>query len=81
MQLVLQAHRQEKVIVYMLTCACVDFWTTALSHVPAAKDLVVHALHGKMKQRVRDVKLAAFATSAAGWHLQHRVYHLLAYWC
>ncbi|KAK9791145.1 hypothetical protein WJX73_001123 [Symbiochloris irregularis] len=62
----LQAHRQEKVIVYMLTCACVDFWASVLHTLPAASDLVVHALHGRMKQRVRDAKLAAFTAPGPG---------------
>ena len=62
----MQAHRQEKVIVYMLTCACVDFWASALPHVPEAQGLSIHALHGRMKQRVRDAKLGAFTSSAAG---------------
>ena len=62
----MQAHRQEKVIVYMITCSCVDFWDIAIPHVPQASGLSVHALHGRMKQRVRDAQLAAFTSSSAG---------------
>lgn len=50
----------------MLTCACVDFWASVLHELPAAKDLAVHALHGRMKQRVRDAKLAAFTAPGPG---------------
>lgn len=53
-------------IVYMLTCACVDFWAAVLPHVHDAKGLIVHALHGRMKQRARDARLAAFRSSSAG---------------
>ncbi|CAL8464167.1 g3702 [Coccomyxa elongata] len=62
----LQEHRDEKVIVYFLTCACVDFYSLALPAAAGAEQLDVTALHGKMKQSQREAKLAAFAASPSG---------------
>jgi hypothetical protein len=46
----LDLHRSEKVIVYCLTCACVEFFALILRRLPALKGLKVAALHGKLKQ-------------------------------
>ncbi len=51
---------------YFLTCACVDFFVTALARLPAAKGLAVTSLHGRMKQAAREAALAAFADAPAG---------------
>ncbi len=53
-------------IVYFLTCACVDFYSLALPAAAGAEQLDVTALHGKMKQSQREAKLAAFAASPSG---------------
>lgn len=53
-------------IVYFLTCACVDFYSLALPATAGAEQLNVTALHGKMKQSQREAKLAAFAASPSG---------------
>jgi hypothetical protein len=41
-----------QVIVYFLTCACVDFFTTVLPHLPGMgkAKLQLFALHGRLKQ-------------------------------
>jgi ATP-dependent RNA helicase DDX55/SPB4 len=67
----LQEHEEDKVIVYFLTCACVDFYALALPVVMAAAgkgtpQTRVVALHGKMKQAQREAKLAAFTSSQSG---------------
>lgn len=46
----LNAHRSEKVIVYFLTCACVEFYALVLKRVAVLKGLEVSSLHGKLKQ-------------------------------
>eukprot|EP00850_Spirogloea_muscicola_P010909 SM000065S20258 [mRNA] locus=s65:520709:524139:- [translate_table: standard] len=58
----LQQHKDKKLIVYFLTCACVDYWALALPLVLAHScALPVFALHGKMKQRAREKVLADFS--------------------
>jgi len=62
----LQEHKDQKVIAFMLTCACVDLHATLLKNLPAAKGLQVKALHGRMKQSQRQATLSAFAAQKAG---------------
>ena len=59
-----------KVIVYFLTCACVDYFATALEEggpvFPVKKEAPkTVALHGKMKQAQREAALAQFAANDA----------------
>lgn len=62
----LAAHPNEKIIVYFLTCACVDYFATALARLAPCKRLSLHPLHGRMKQAARETTLAAFAGAASG---------------
>jgi ATP-dependent RNA helicase DDX55/SPB4 len=62
----LASHPDEKIIVYFLTCACVDYFATALPRLSACKKLSFHALHGRMKQAVRETTLASFAGATSG---------------
>ena len=64
--LAVQEHREQKVIAFMLTCACVDLHATLLKNLPAAKGLQVNALHGRMKQSQRQATLQAFAAQKSG---------------
>lgn len=57
----LQARTQEKVVVYFLTCACVEFYRTVLPRLPQLKGVPVKALYGKMKQAAREKTLQEFA--------------------
>ena len=60
----LAEHREEKLIVYFLTCACVDYFAALLPvlGLDGARALPpLHALHGRQPQRQRDAALAAFA--------------------
>jgi len=60
----IEEHRECKVIVYFLTCACVDFYESALSAL--LSDIHPIALHGKMKQSAREAALGKFTTQEAG---------------
>ena len=61
-----QEHREEKIIVYFLTCAAVDFYALALP-IAAGKDgTQASALHGKMKQSQREATLAGFTAKPGG---------------
>lgn len=62
----LQEHKQQKVIAFMLTCACVDLWASLIKRLPEAAGLQVAALHGRMKQSQRQSTLAHFASQPAG---------------
>ena len=62
----LQSHQQDKVIVYFLTCACVDLYAALLLRLPGAAPLPVCALHGRMKQAAREAVLADFTDLPAG---------------
>ena len=75
----LMKHSEEKVIVYFLTCACVDYFSLALgamskaairsgaapSSVFSAKKNM-HVLHGRMKQAAREAALHAFSKAGKG---------------
>ena len=62
-----QERAGEKVIVYFLTCAAVDFYALALPLVaPEKAGIGVRALHGRMKQAQRQATLAAFAKAPSG---------------
>lgn len=62
----IQAHADDKVIVYFLTCASVDFFSTALAQLPHMASAKLFALHGKMKQAAREGVMASYTSSTAG---------------
>ena len=62
----MQAHADDKVIVYFLTCASVDFFSTALAQLPQMASAKLFALHGKMKQAAREAVMASYTSSTAG---------------
>ena len=62
----MQEHREEKIIVYFLTCAAVDFYALAIPIAAGKGGLQTSALHGKMKQSQREATLAAFAAKPGG---------------
>ncbi|KAK9812827.1 hypothetical protein WJX72_004361 [[Myrmecia] bisecta] len=62
----LQEHEDQKVIVYFLTCACVDFYAAILGRLPSLKAQAIKALHGRMKQAAREATLAAYTSLQAG---------------
>ncbi|KAG0613699.1 hypothetical protein M758_6G123000 [Ceratodon purpureus] len=62
----LSEHRKNKIILYFMTCACVDYWAIILPQLEALSGIQAVALHGKMKQAVREKALAVFAGLSAG---------------
>ncbi|XP_024387826.1 DEAD-box ATP-dependent RNA helicase 18 isoform X1 [Physcomitrium patens] len=59
-------HRQNKIILYFMTCACVDYWAIMLPQLESLSGLQAVALHGKMKQAAREKALAMFSGMTAG---------------
>ena len=43
----LESHRKSKIILFFLTCACVDFFYKLLSRLPQLSDIPVLSLHGR----------------------------------
>lgn len=74
----LKPRASEKIIVYFLTCACVDYFSIILPRLHAALEKrnlitgtsqrrpVFYSLHGRMKQVARENTLAAFASASSG---------------
>ncbi|DBA74767.1 TPA: hypothetical protein ACH3X2_009290 [Trebouxia sp. C0005] len=62
----IQDHQDDKVIVYFLTCASVDFFQSALTQLPDMKAAQLYALHGKMKQAAREAVMSSYTGSPAG---------------
>ena len=49
-----------KVMVYFLTCACVDYYALALTRLAALRDAPIRPLHGKMAPKTRTKTLEWF---------------------
>lgn len=60
----LQDHSTEKIIVFCLTCACVDFYGNALKHL--LPSLSIEPLHGKMVQKRREKSMERFRNDEEG---------------
>ncbi|KAK4750158.1 hypothetical protein SAY87_027607 [Trapa incisa] len=63
---ILIKNKSNKLIVYFMTCACVDYWGTVLPRLSALKSLSLVPLHGKMKQSVREKALSSFTSMSSG---------------
>ncbi|XP_052188087.1 DEAD-box ATP-dependent RNA helicase 18 [Diospyros lotus] len=59
-------NKSKKIIIYFMTCACVDYWGIVLPRLPALKGFSLLPLHGKMKQTARDKALASFTSLSSG---------------
>ena len=57
----LQEHRHEKIIVFFLTCACVDYFGSSLSTL--VPECNIEMLHGKMVQKRRERTIECFRTN------------------
>ncbi|KAL6980752.1 DEAD-box ATP-dependent RNA helicase 18 [Sarracenia purpurea var. burkii] len=55
-------NKSKKIIIYFMTCACVDYWGVALPRLAALKGFSLIPLHGKMKQTAREKALASFTS-------------------
>ncbi|KAI4306496.1 hypothetical protein L6164_029769 [Bauhinia variegata] len=63
---ILIKNRSKKIIIYFMTCACVDYWGVALTRLSVLKGFSLIPLHGKMKQTVREKALASFTSLSNG---------------
>ncbi|KAL1368149.1 hypothetical protein AAHE18_02G100500 [Arachis hypogaea] len=59
-------NRSRKVIIYFMTCACIDYWGVVLPRLSVLKGFSLVPLHGKMKQTVREKALASFTSLSNG---------------
>ncbi|CAN0888427.1 DEAD-box ATP-dependent RNA helicase 18 [Linum grandiflorum] len=59
-------NKSKKIIVYYMTCACVDYWGVVLPQLSALKSLSLIPLHGKMKQSARDKAFENFTSLTSG---------------
>eukprot|EP00566_Odontella_aurita_P008784 CAMPEP_0113543428 /NCGR_PEP_ID=MMETSP0015_2-20120614/10151_1 /TAXON_ID=2838 /ORGANISM="Odontella" /LENGTH=830 /DNA_ID=CAMNT_0000443583 /DNA_START=62 /DNA_END=2554 /DNA_ORIENTATION=- /assembly_acc=CAM_ASM_000160 len=63
----LRQHRDEKVIIFFLTCACVEFYGAALEGLLRPKaDFYVETLHGRMVQKRREKAMERFRADEDG---------------
>ncbi|KAM7491885.1 hypothetical protein LguiA_034806 [Lonicera macranthoides] len=56
----------QKIIVYFMTCASVDYWGLVLPLLAELKGFSLISLHGKMKQSAREKALASFTSLSSG---------------
>ncbi|XP_044461559.1 DEAD-box ATP-dependent RNA helicase 18 isoform X2 [Mangifera indica] len=59
-------NNSKKIIIYFMTCACVDYWGVVLPRLAVLKGLSLIPLHGKMKQTAREKALASFISLSSG---------------
>eukprot|EP01018_Ginkgo_biloba_P010644 Gb_12810 [translate_table: standard] len=62
----LSDHMSKKIIVYFMTCACVDYWGIVLPQLSVLKGCPLISLHGRMKQSMREKALASFSKLSGG---------------
>ncbi|KAJ4769064.1 RNA helicase [Rhynchospora pubera] len=62
----LSQYSSKKIIIYFMTCACVDYWGVVLPQIKALKGSKITPLHGKMKQVNREKALASFSSLPSG---------------
>eukprot|EP00033_Pygsuia_biforma_P005058 GCRY01005551.1.p1 GENE.GCRY01005551.1~~GCRY01005551.1.p1 ORF type:complete len:600 (+),score=84.63 GCRY01005551.1:123-1922(+) len=62
----LQRHKENKVIVFVLTCAYVDFLSKVIPQVPGVERNSIRALHGKMGMKKRTLTLQQFLKDKKG---------------
>lgn len=62
----LSENMSKKIIIYFMTCACVDYWGVVLPQLTALKGNTLIPLHGKMKQSAREKALASFTGLPSG---------------
>ncbi|KAM3285181.1 DEAD-box ATP-dependent RNA helicase 18 [Capsicum chacoense] len=59
-------NKSKKIIIYFMTCACVDYWGTVLPRLSCLKSFSLISLHGKMKQSAREKALGSFTALSSG---------------
>ncbi|GAB4831981.1 DEAD-box ATP-dependent RNA helicase 18 [Ancistrocladus abbreviatus] len=63
---ILLQNKSKKIIVYFMTCACVDYWGLVLPRLGILKGSSLIPLHGKMKQAAREKALSSFKSLSSG---------------
>ncbi|VFQ90624.1 unnamed protein product [Cuscuta campestris] len=59
-------NKSKKVIIYFMTCACVDYWGVVLPLISSLKKLPIIPLHGKMKQSLREKAISSITSLSSG---------------
>lgn len=59
-------NKTQKMIIYFMTCACVDYWGAVLPCLSLLKGFSLIPLHGQMKQKAREKALASFTSLSSG---------------
>lgn len=59
-------NKSKKIIIYFMTCACVDYWGVVLPRLAVLRSLSLIPLHGRMKQTAREKALASFTSLSSG---------------
>ncbi|XP_009764877.1 DEAD-box ATP-dependent RNA helicase 18 [Nicotiana sylvestris] len=62
----LTKNRSKKIMIYFMTCACVDYWGTVFPRLSCLKSFSLISLHGKMKQSAREKAIASFTSLSSG---------------
>jgi ATP-dependent RNA helicase DDX55/SPB4 len=62
----IKSHRDEKMIIFLMTCACVEFYGSALQKILGEEDIYIETLHGKLVQRRREKAMDRFRQSPNG---------------
>ncbi|XP_010257043.1 PREDICTED: DEAD-box ATP-dependent RNA helicase 18 [Nelumbo nucifera] len=62
----LAKNMSKKIIVYFMTCACVDYWGAVLPCLTVLKGCPLVSLHGRMKQTAREKALTSFSALSKG---------------
>jgi ATP-dependent RNA helicase DDX55/SPB4 len=59
----IRQHRDEKIVVFCISCAIVEFFGVVLPQIDPLKGIAVESLHGKMVQKRREKVLERFRSS------------------
>ena len=62
----IKSHRNEKMIIFLMTCACVEFYGNALQKILGEEDIYIETLHGKLVQKRREKAMERFRESKQG---------------
>ncbi|KAG9444186.1 hypothetical protein H6P81_015526 [Aristolochia fimbriata] len=60
------SNMSKKIIIYFMTCACVDYWGAVLPQLSDLKGCSIVPLHGRMRQAAREKALASFTALSSG---------------
>ncbi|XP_057980666.1 DEAD-box ATP-dependent RNA helicase 18 [Malania oleifera] len=63
---ILTRNKSRKIIIYFMTCACVDYWGVVLPRLAVLKDCSFVPFHGGMQQKARQKALGLFTGLSSG---------------